>query len=1666
MKYLTPIPKQFVDQSGIPYSNGTVSVYLSGSDELADIFEDAEGDALCPNPCRLDSNGAWQCFVAGDVPLDYIVENAEGNVVDSYFGVVISGGGTGDVTKAYVDTQDRALGARIDNLDQDLADEADRAEAAEKAAKTEVVGGENVTVEETIAPDGHSIFEVSSDGAPQQQSNWTQQDPSEPDYIKNKPTKLSDFTDDITKQSLVESGIGIEKPVSSAAVNAGLSEKADKVSNATAGNFATLDANGNLTDSGKNSADFATAEQGAKADSAVQGVKVNGTELSKDGNNVVDVPVPTASTETPLKDGTASAGSSSQWARGDHRHPTDDSREAVANKVQSIDDESETDYPSSKAVADFVNSSVATNTATFLGNFSLADLGLTYPATEVQIAAALNSHTWPTGYPTNNDYVYVEIRNPQSTIDDKVQRYKYRDGLASWSYEYTLNNSSFTAEEKSAIDSGITSQDVTNLRADHTTLGTHVANTSNPHNVTAAQVGAEPAFSVLPIDKGGTGKTTGKAATNNLFSDINNVNTDPDDTARIVFKYGSPSDSNGIFFARSILSLWNYIKSKISSVLGLSEEGYTGNAATATSASNYASGGDIDTALQGKYVKPSGGIPKTDLASGVQTSLGKADTAYQKPNGGIPDSDIASASTWNGKQDALPTTGTASTTYAINVSGKAATAGTADSANSVAWSNVSGKPTVDQNFSTPSSTNAISTAAVYNRYYKANTSVGSNVLRLCRIKPSNVADYRQIMKIRVFWSYSSAVNYPIINAEFLVKFINSITPSQIAYDIFEVSGNSNAFKFGYVVDSTSGHVDFLMSYGSSYVINLTGRAIVEVEGSDDNNGIDFTAPHIGNSMPSYTYSIDILKKTIVSTSSTVGLLKNDGSVDTNSYALTSAIPTVDQTYDATSTNAQAGTAVAQAVSGKLDGAVRLTSSDNIDNINGQTDNDRWFILQSSSFAGGTYPSGVSADNYILHCFGNNNRQYQELYIYDNTNKPSAVWIRKTNGGSPGSYVFTSWVNEKDASWINSGTFDAARIPTSLPGVTVGYANQVNVSYPLTGNAYFAVVSTNTAGNKVIYTAKNISAWQDDNNGALITIGLSGGEKNLARSGHLRLGNGAYTGYLRVDNLTANRTIQMPDAAGTLALQNGSYSNMSVGNANIANGLKTYIVYGTVGWRRYLSIDLSQYADASLYWGYTIVFDLYSDGYKSNRAYLGRLTVEIGNWGTLTNKIPSRCLLNWTTKAYINDTTFRPNLVVSQGKIELYIYHSVNNDYYVHIGKIQSSYNWMPSTITVDESPNSQYYNDTDYATYTSGKTIYTAGLASYLVGYAQNLTPGGTSGQYLKSNGANSDPSWANTSDMTVGTADVAKRLTSYYKENAGSSDNIYRVGGITTTDTDLSGSGVLLLFECRDNSRSKTGKGIILLKRGEYSSDAVSAEFIWLQRHSSTASSDIDLYYVPISGSNSKVDLYVKCSGYGRFRVSLFGNLLLSTWTFESVSIGGLSSLPSGAVAISMANHYVSTTWGTIGQYLKSNGANNAPSWENVTTLSPTAAVANFDNFNGTVNTTNVVNSNAGSASTNAPKNDSRTFHVITTIGSGTNSKTQLAIGIDENRNAGLFYRCMAAGSWQPWMQVLNERPVSMEKGSEYKGIHIDSNGHPVACLYGLSIGTAVSDSSILTVL
>ena len=55
-----------------------------------------------------------------------------------------------------------------------------------------------------------------------------------------------------------------------------ISGKADKVKNATAGNFAALDESGNMTDSGKKPADFVAAETGKRLMTNVEGEKLKG----------------------------------------------------------------------------------------------------------------------------------------------------------------------------------------------------------------------------------------------------------------------------------------------------------------------------------------------------------------------------------------------------------------------------------------------------------------------------------------------------------------------------------------------------------------------------------------------------------------------------------------------------------------------------------------------------------------------------------------------------------------------------------------------------------------------------------------------------------------------------------------------------------------------------------------------------------------------------------------------------------------------------------------------------------------------------------------------------------------------------------------------------------------------------------------------------------------------------------------------------------------------------------------------------------------------------------------------------------------------------------------------------------------------------------------------
>ena len=130
--------------------------------------------------------------------------------------------------------------------------------------------------------------------------------------------------------------------------------------------------------------------------------------------------------------------------------PYNDLAEAVQTSLNKAD--SSIQSLDGYATEDFVNSSIATQTANFIGTFESVDDLKAYAGTK-----------------TPNDYAFVIIYDP--IITTQVKQYdRYKWNGAEWLYEYTLNNSSFTAEQWAAINSGITLTLVDKLKNVDTTV--------------------------------------------------------------------------------------------------------------------------------------------------------------------------------------------------------------------------------------------------------------------------------------------------------------------------------------------------------------------------------------------------------------------------------------------------------------------------------------------------------------------------------------------------------------------------------------------------------------------------------------------------------------------------------------------------------------------------------------------------------------------------------------------------------------------------------------------------------------------------------------------------------------------------------------------------------------------------------------------------------------------------------------------------------------------------------------------------------------------------------------------------------------------------------------------------------------------------------------------
>ena len=151
-----------------------------------------------------------------------------------------------------------------------------------------------------------------------------------------------------------------------------------------------------------------------------------------------------------------------QWAIGEPTEPAgysakywaDNAVSATAGlneRVTAIESEIPAQASSSNQLADknFVNSSIATNTANFIGTFNSV--------------AELEAYS---GTLTNNDYAFVV--STDAAGNTVYNRYKW-NGTA-WLFEYALNNSSFTSNQWAAINSGATTANIGQIATNTTAI--------------------------------------------------------------------------------------------------------------------------------------------------------------------------------------------------------------------------------------------------------------------------------------------------------------------------------------------------------------------------------------------------------------------------------------------------------------------------------------------------------------------------------------------------------------------------------------------------------------------------------------------------------------------------------------------------------------------------------------------------------------------------------------------------------------------------------------------------------------------------------------------------------------------------------------------------------------------------------------------------------------------------------------------------------------------------------------------------------------------------------------------------------------------------------------------------------------------------------------------
>lgn len=198
---------------------------------------------------------------------------------------------------------------------------------------------------------------------------------------------------------------------------------------------------------------------------------------------------------------------------------------------------------------------------------------------------------------------YVEISPSLALGETATTAYRGDRGKVAYDHSQVSGNSTIhhTHANKELLDSYTqTEADLANAVAkvhEHGNKGVLDGITSD--KVTSWD-GKEDAFNVLPTTKGGTGTNAASksALTSTLINSLSTESNTPSDNDYYVSQFAKGGTTTTSYHRRPVSALWEYIKGKISSVLGLTKSNYAGKAATAGTADKAVadkSGNDIKT---------------------------------------------------------------------------------------------------------------------------------------------------------------------------------------------------------------------------------------------------------------------------------------------------------------------------------------------------------------------------------------------------------------------------------------------------------------------------------------------------------------------------------------------------------------------------------------------------------------------------------------------------------------------------------------------------------------------------------------------------------------------------------------------------------------------------------------------------------------------------------------------------------------------------------------------------------------------------------------------------------------------------------------------------------------------------------------------------------------